>query len=230
MNYKNILILSFVLILVPTVSAINSNSKFDENNKTLFITDPKTNMILLTIQQLSVNPELVTTEEIFKITAFEDYKFNNLKDFKVRWQKFKGNKDVTKVKWEVLETVQYNTTVPYFNVFKRNITISNIQSYTNITDSYYIKPRRLDWGVNAKEKWDITSAIGNGIIGFDRYEIISKNPLNIKFFWNATERTESRQVSEYRNEWRPFIPEGKTIKKNKSYTVKLSLYKQAEKG
>ena len=235
MNYKTIFIviilfLCLELSLITVTSAINANSEFDEQNRTLIIKDKKTSEILMTIQQVSVKPDLVTIEEIFKITSYSDYTFNKKKDFGLRLKRFVGKKDISKIKWEILETVKYNVTVPEFELIEKNLTISNIWSYTNVSDIYDADPWRLDWGVNEKKKWNITNSGGNGTIGFNRYEVISTNPFNVKFFWNLTEQSGNHQEVRYRDEWRPFLPDGKTIKKNEIYTVKLTLYKPAETG
>src|SRR3990172_4690690 len=220
------------LYLINTVSAESNNRKFDKKNKTLIIINTTTNKDLLTVQQISVKPDIATMEEVFEITAFDDYKFNKLKDFNIRWQKFKGKKDITEAKWEILKNVEYNTSVPNYRRVGKNETISGILSYKNVTDAFNAQPwRNIDLGGrSAKEKWNITHNNGNRTIGFDHYQVINNNPLIIKFFWNTTEYIGNYLEEKYRDEWRPFQPDGKTIKKNESFTIKLTLYKQAEIG
>ncbi|MCX9009509.1 MAG: DUF2341 domain-containing protein, partial [Candidatus Methanoperedens sp.] len=226
-----ILFLLLGLFLINTASAVSSKNKFSEDNDTLIIKSPASGNVLLAVQQISVKPDLVTMEEIFKITAYENYTFKKNKDFNIRWKKHEGRTDITGLKWEILEEVEHTVTVPDYIDVEKNKTISNILTYTNITDTYDARPLRLDWGErHAKEKWSIKSSNGNGAIGFDRYEVVSTDPLNIKFFWNVTERIGSHQEAKYSDEWRPFSPDGRTINKNQSYNIKLTLYKQAETG
>jgi len=234
-NYQIVILLLLLgLSLVNMASAVSSNSKFDEDNNSLIIKSPAADKALLTIQQISVKPDLVTMEEIFKIIAHEDHTFQKNKDFSVRWQKYKGETNITGLKWEILEEVEYNVTAADYANVEKNKTISNILSYTNITDdadAYGITPERLGWGErHANLRWDLNTSNGSGLVGFDRYEVVSTDPLNIKFFWNVTEQIGRHSEAKYRYEWRPFLPNDKTIRKNESYTVRLTLYKEAQTG
>ncbi len=233
MNYKYIIIIFVLLqfLLIDVTSAKSMDSLFDKDNKTLIIKNSVTKIRLLTIQQVSVKPDLTTMEETFKITSHLDYTLNKNQDFNLRWQKIKGKKDITNLKWEILENVEYNVTVPDYMEVEKNLTISNILSYTDVTDVFDSNPQRLDQGEHhAKTKWNVTSKSGTVTIGFENYEVITANPLTIKFYWIRTEYIGTHTEARYRDEWRPFSPEGKTIKKDESLTVKLTLYKQAESG
>ena len=231
MNYK--IIILFILIgssLISTTLAVSSGTRFDDNNKTLVIKNPLKNNDLLKIEQVSFKPDLVAMEEVFKITSYENYTFNNTKDFNIRWQKYNGKNNITKAKWEILEIVGYNVTLPDFELIEKKQEIPNILSYTNVTEIYDLNPWLLEWGVNSKEKWEIITSEGKGTVGFDRFEITSTYQLNITFFWYEQEQTGSHQVIRYRDEWRPFSPAGKTIKGNESITVKLTFSKKADTG
>jgi hypothetical protein len=217
-------------LLINATSAASDKSKFDEKNKTLIILKPGTNDALMTVQQILVEPDLVNMYEVFKITSYEDYTFNKNKDFYFAWLKSKGKKDIKNTKLEILDSVQYQVTMPDFELIEKNISFSNIRSITNVTDIYDVNPWNLDWGANSKEKWNITSPDGNGTIGFLRNETTSTDPLNITFFWYVNEITGSHQETRYRDEWKLFSPDGRTIKKDESIVVKLTFYKDAEKG
>ena len=222
-HIKKVIILIFIgLLLANATSAASDNSTFDEKTKTLVIHKQDTLDTLMTVHQVSAKPDLVTMDEVFKITFNEDYTFKKGKDFDIRWQKTRGKKDIINSKWEILETsVPYAVTMPDFELIEKNISFSNILSMSNVTDIYDLNPRQLDWGVNSKEKWDIITPGGTGTVGFLRSEITSTDPLNITFFWYENEIKGSHQVTRYRDEWKPFLPDGKTIKKNESITVKL---------
>jgi len=47
--------------------------------------------------------------------------------------------------------------MPDFELIEKNISFSNILSMSNVTDIYEVNPWYLDWGVNSKEKWNITT-------------------------------------------------------------------------
>ncbi len=234
MNYKIIFIIVILFLLWGAYLANTSSSNstdhiFDNENKTLIIKNPETKETLLTIQQVSVETDLTIMEEIFNITAYENYTFTENQDFKVRWKESNGNNNITKIKWEILENIEYNVTIPDYIEVEKNITISNIQSYIDITDFFNSNLERLDLGgPNAKKKWKVTSTDELVTIGFENQEVITTNPLNITFFWNTTEQISTHIEPKYRDEWRPFLPAGKSIKKDESLIVKLTLYKQAE--
>jgi hypothetical protein len=214
--------------LINTASSVGSTSTFDEHNRTLIINKPASNNaiytmnnvptandLLMTVQQVSVKPDLVTMEEIFKITSYETYTFTKDNDFNILWQKLKGQNDIRNAKWEILETVQSDVTVPDFELIEKTREISNIESYTDVAGIYDANPWRLDLGVNAKQKWDVISANGKATIGFDHYEITSTNPLNIKFFWYENEQTGNHQEIRSHDVWKPFLPDGRTIQKGR---------------
>src|SRR5659263_660219 len=70
----------------------------------------------------------------------------------------------------------YNITVPDYIDIEKNLTISNILSYSDVTKAYDAAPWGLDWGKNrAPYKWKVTMAKGDVTIGFERYETISTN-------------------------------------------------------
>ena len=221
----------FVIFFLSNVTlAASEKSKFDEKTKTLVIYKPATQNSLMTVHQVSAKPDLVTMEEVFKITLNEDYTFKKDKDFSTLWQKTRGKKDIKNSKLEILDSVPYVVTMPDFELIEKNLTISNIQSITDVTDIYEVNPWYLDWGVNSKEKWNITYPGGTGTIGFLRSETTSTDPLNITFFWYENEIKGSHQETRYRDEWKPFLPDGRTIKKDESIVVKITFEKDAEKG
>jgi len=80
---------------------------------------PTANDLLMTVQQVSVKPDLVTMEEIFKITSYETYTFTKENDFNILWQKLKGENDISNAKWEILETTRYDVTVPDFELIEK---------------------------------------------------------------------------------------------------------------
>jgi len=163
MNERTIIILS-VLVAFSLINTSFAASPKDEANKILIIGDPVTNTAVLKIELESAKPDLVTMEEVYKITSYEDYTFNNTKDFIINWENFKGNSDIINTKWEILETTNYSVTVPDFE------------------------------------------------------------------FNDINEHIVNRQEIRYLDEWKPFFPDGITIKKNEVYLIKLTLYKRAEVG
>lgn len=232
MNHKKRL-LTFIILeifLIFTVSAV-SNSKFDEKNRNLFIINPDENKDIISIQKVSIKSDLTKTEEIYKITSYENYTFNKDKDFILLFQKIKGKNAIRKIQLEILENIEYETEAPVIIEVEKNLTISNIVSIIDATHKYDTDSRNQDWGTeHSKYKWIIKTSKGTVRIGFDQYEIISTNPLNIIFSRIVTEQIGSNKEPKYRNEWRPFSPDGKTIKKGESYLVKMTARKKAETG
>jgi len=93
----------------------------------------------------------------------------------------------------------YNITVPDYIDIEKNLTISNILSYSDVTKAYDAAPWGLDWGKNrAPYKWKVTMAKGDVTIGFERYETISTNPQVITFYRTVTEQRGSHPETRYR--------------------------------
>ncbi len=228
MKYKYIIILIVFGILLNIASA-DSNKKFDDEKKTLYIIDPGTDEVLMSIQQISNNPDIVQVEEIFNITSYKDYTFDKNNDFNVLFSKFKGKHDIKKMKWESLENVEYDVTVPDIMEEEINLTISDIISYKDISNTYNNDP--LYWGnSHDRYKWKINSRDGTFTIGFDHYEENASNPESIAFFRIETREIGSHIEPRYRYEWKEFQPIGRTIKKNENLILKFSAYKKAETG
>ena len=97
------------------------------------------------------------------------------------------------------EEVEYNITVPDYIDIEKNLTISNILSYSDVTNAYDAAPWGMDWGEkHAPYKWNVTTANGEVTIGFERYETISANPQSITFFRTVTELRGSHTETRYR--------------------------------
>ena len=93
----------------------------------------------------------------------------------------------------------YDITVPDYIDIEKNLTISNILSYSDVTNAYDAAPWGLDWGKNrAPYKWKVTTAKGEVTIGFERYETISINPQVITFYRTVTEQTGTHKETRYR--------------------------------
>src|SRR5660397_224274 len=93
----------------------------------------------------------------------------------------------------------YDITVPDYIDIEKNLTISNILSYSDVTNAYDAAPWGLDWGKNrAPYKWKVTTAKGEVTIGFERYETISTNPQVITFYRTVTEQRGSHPETRYR--------------------------------
>jgi hypothetical protein len=97
------------------------------------------------------------------------------------------------------EEVEYNITVPDYIDIEKNLTISNILSYVDVTNAYDAAPWGMDWGEkHAPYKWKVTTANGEVTIGFERYETNSANPQSITFFRTVTELRGSHTETRYR--------------------------------
>ena len=86
----------------------------------------------LTIQKISSKPDLCTFEEVLEIKSFVDYDLNELKDFRARWQKHKGQHNITKVEWFILKNQSYDVTVNDYETIQVEET-----QYNNETEEYY---------------------------------------------------------------------------------------------
>ena len=94
---------------------------------------------------------------------------------------------------------EYNITVPNYIDIEINMTISNILSYSDVTNAYDAAPWGMDWGEkHAPYKWKVITANGEVTIGFERYETISTNPQSITFFRTVTELRGSHTETRYR--------------------------------
>ena len=86
----------------------------------------------LTVTRVSMKPDLCTFEEVLEIKSFVSYELNELKDFRIRWQKLKGQQDITKVEWFILKNESYDITVNDYETIQVEET-----HYDNITEEYY---------------------------------------------------------------------------------------------
>ena len=94
---------------------------------------------------------------------------------------------------------EYNITVPDYIDIEINMTISNITSYSDVTNAYDAAPWGMDWGEkHAPYKWNVTTANGDVTIGFERNETNSTNPQNMTFFRTVTEQRGNHTETRYR--------------------------------
>ena len=86
----------------------------------------------LTIRKVSAVPDLCTFEEVLEIKSFVDYDLNELKDFRTRWKKHKGQHDISKDEWFILKNESYTAIVNDYETIQVEET-----HYNNDTEEYY---------------------------------------------------------------------------------------------
>ena len=206
---------------------------WDAANKTVIIGTAE-GVPLLTIEQVSHKPDICTCEEVLNVTSYVNYELNHLKDFRARWQRFKGKNNITKVDWHILKNESYQVIVDDYGKIEHNQIIPNIIFYENITDTWTESCGCAVGEYNSMEKWNITRETVNGtesgIVCFDRKDVLQNNPLKVKVFWNQTEIIGNHDETRYHDVWKSFSPVGKMVHANKTYTMRLTFHKPPEIG
>lgn len=230
---RKILLILFLLILIPSVSALNLSKYWSEINKTLIIKN--NDNLAATIELISINPDLTTFEETFNLTAYVNYTFDDLKDFKTRWNVIKGRNNIDDTKWYIQKNNSYNVSVDNYGLIEHSQVIPNISTYTNITSTWN-QLQLLDLGVeNSKLKYKLNFSHNdtnyiNFVVGFDYWTVITPSPLKVNVFWNTTGIIGTKEEIRYSNDWEQFNPSGKSMVEGKSYIFKLVYTKKAELG
>lgn len=205
---------------------------WDAKNKTVII-GTSDGEPLLTIERVSINPDLCTFEEVLNITSYVDYELNNLKDFRSRWRQYKGTNNITSVDWYIQKNQSYNVVVPEYGLIEQSQIIPNIIEYEDVTTTWSCGNCALG-NCDSSQYWNISRNTANGTesrtICFDSYEVLQASPLKIKIYWNKTGVISSHNETNYHNVWNPFSPIGKTIHAGQSYVIKMVYHKKPELG
>jgi len=211
-------------------SAEELTKQFDSETNTLSILYNKNPQISLRL--VSKTSDICTFEEIFELKSYVDYTFDDLKDFKVRWKKHKGRNNIDHVDWLIERP--YNISVNDYGLIEKSQIIPNIIRYENVTDTWdcSMEESCRVGDCDSLEQWNITrqtvDGTESGIVCFDLYEVLQKDPLKIKVFWS--ERGVIGSHEETRYHWVKFNPVGKSIKNGETYKIKVVYHKKAELG
>ncbi len=108
MKLKMLLILTVLIIYTSSAFAVPTK-KYDDITKTLKVIDNGKDVLV--IKQQSIVNEITTFEEVFNITAVDNYKFKD-KDLTVRWEKFKGIEDILGAELFIKQRISYQVNVP----------------------------------------------------------------------------------------------------------------------
>jgi len=231
---KIFLTLLYIFIFIIPASALNLSKNWDGENKTLEIYNNEN--LAAKLKLISATSDITTFEEILELTAYTNYTFDNLKDFKTRWNVIKGKNNITKSEWYIYKNVSYEITVDDYELVQHNQIIPNITSYTNITNSWNFMINPVDVGVvNSKLKYKFNFSYNdtnytNIVGGFDYWDVMTPNPLKVKIFWNQTDQIGSHTEIRYKYDWVKFNLSGKSMVDGNLYLFKLIYYKNAELG
>ena len=224
---------------------------FDETTKTAHIFEDGTEV--LSIEQISVSPDLVTMEEVFEVTFHKNMKISDL-DIVTNHKKEKGTEDLnqSQTEWFILTNVSYDATENIYGTQPNGTIISGIESTENVTDLWNTAPTSLRYGSSTgQRKWNVSKQNTNFTpdnftpdwyqLGFDNYAPQTGNDIivnstneiiktNTYFGWNETTTTPIT-VKKYQMQWQPLDKKDNNPKKaGDSVTLKVFYHKKAEVG
>ncbi|MDD5453918.1 MAG: DUF2341 domain-containing protein [Candidatus Ratteibacteria bacterium] len=236
------LILLAILIgysdIVASVEPPVITYSFDDVTKTAHIKEDLVEAV--TVEQISTSQDLVTMEEVFKITSHK----NNLKTsdlgITTHHNKVKGKKEIdqTKTEWFIQTTVPYGVTNNIYGTVENSTLINNIVAADNITTTWNINRTPVQYGSNnGLYKWNFSNGITNftpdwSVIGFDRHQNLTGDtlPVNTIFYYNEAAIVGTNTTTEYRTEWQPLGKNDIKIDDGQSVILKVIYHKEAEAG
>ena len=105
---------------------------WDADTQTISIVSPA-DVVWLTIEKVSTEPDLCTFTEILNVTAHVNYNLNAVKDFKFGWVQHSGKKGITCIDVSKLVNEPYEVVVDDYGIMKSSRTVYNNETGLNET-------------------------------------------------------------------------------------------------
>jgi len=109
---KKIIIIILVLILLSQTSGAKVDKSYNPETKTVTLFNDVTNKTLFTIQQYNLISDITIFKDYLNVTAYVNYTLDCSQDFLHRYQRFKGNNDISSITWQI-----YNNASEQYQVF-----------------------------------------------------------------------------------------------------------------